>query len=426
MELELRYSYVKDIVLSDSTKIENGLLQVDTKALKDVLMVDDRIEDVAFDVAKPGDSTRIIPVKDVVEPRAKWDGDSFPGLVGEIYEAGRGTTYVLKNSAVITTGPIVGFQEGIIDMSGPLVDYTPFSKLFNLVVSVMKKPGVTPHEHEEVVRLAGVRAANYLAKACIPCGYDDSELFKWNPLNGKDDNLDDLPKVVYVYQCVGQGLLHDTYFYGKDSKLMLPTPISPLEAFDGALVSGHCVSAGSKTTTYHHQNNAVIKECFKRHGKEINFIGTVVSPMTTVLQDKYRNSMITAKIVEIMGADGAVQSQEGFGNPTTDLMMICKRLENKGIKTVMISNEDAGVDGKSESLPDGVEEANAIVSTGNSNARMRIPKMEKIIGDLDALEHITGGFVGSRQEDGSLIIEIHGIIGGHNLQGYSYLSATTV
>jgi glycine reductase len=426
MELELRYSYVKDIVLSDSTRIDNGVLKVDTEELKLVLMEDDRIEDVKFDVAKPGDSIRILPVKDVVEPRCKADGDGFPGLVGEIYEAGRGTTYVLKNAAVITTGPIVGFQEGIIDMSGPLVDYTPFSKLFNLVVSVFKKPGVTPHEHEEVVRMAGVRAANYLAKACMPYGYDDSEVFNWRTFTSENDGNTELPRVAYVYQCVGQGLLHDTYFYGKDSKLMLPTMINPLEAFDGALVSGHCVSAGSKTTTFHHQNNAVIRECFKRHGKEINFVGAVVSPMTTVLQDKYRNSMITAKLVELIGADGVVQSQEGFGNPTTDLMMICKRLENKGIKTVLISNEDAGVDGKSESLPDGVEEATAIVSTGNSNARMRIPKMDKIIGDLDALEHITGGFVGSRQEDGSLIIEIHGIIGGHNLQGYSYLSATTI
>ena len=426
MELELRYSYVKDMVLSNDTKIEEGILYVDPEGLRGHLMEDDRVEGVEFFVAKPGESVRILPVKDVVEPRCKLEGDGFPGLVGEIYEGGRGTTYVLKNSAVVTTGPIVGFQEGIIDMSGPLAEYTPFSRLFNLVVSVMKKAGVTPHEHEEVVRLAGVKAANYLAKACVSCGYDDSEVFRWGSSDERSLQSKELPKVVYVYQCVGQGLLHDTYFYGKDSKLMLPTPINPLEAFDGALVSGHCVSAGSKTTTYHHQNNAVIKECFKRHSKEINFVGAVISPMTTVLQDKYRNSMITAKIAELMGADGVIQSQEGFGNPTSDLMMICKRLENKGIKTVLISNEDAGVDGKSESLPDGVEEANAIVSTGNSNARIRIPKMDKVIGDLDALEHITGGFVGSRQEDGSLIIEIHGIIGSHNLQGYSYLSAATV
>ena len=148
--------------------------------------------------------------------------------------------------------------------------------------------------------------------------------------------------------------------------------------------------------------------------------------MTTYLADKYRNAIITSRTVEMLGADGVIQSQEGFGNPTTDLMMICKRLENKGIKTVLISNEDAGVDGKSESLPDGTIEANAMVSTGNSNATIQIPPMDVILGDLDALEHVTGGFQGSRQEDGSLIIEVHGILGSHNLQGFSHLSAVTI
>ena len=106
--------------------------------------------------------------------------------------------------------------------------------------------------------------------------------------------------------------------------------------------------------------------------------------------------------------------------------MICKRLEDKGIKTVIISNEDAGVDGKSESLPDGTIAADAIVSTGNSNAQITIPPMDRVLGDIKAIEHITGGFVGSIQDDGSLIIEIHGIIGSHNLQGYSNLSAVTI
>lgn len=145
------------------------------------------------------------------------------------------------------------------------------------------------------------------------------------------------------------------------------------------------------------------------------------------MDDKYRNSIMTIRMVESLGANGVIQSQEGFGNPTTDLMMICKGLENKGIKTVIISNEDAGIDGKSESLPDGTMEANAIISTGNSNAQIIIPPMDRVLGDLTAIEHITGGFVGSIQEDGNLVIEIHGIMGGsHNLQGYSNLSAITV
>lgn len=422
----MRNIIIKDIKFASTTRIEDGILRVSKDEIQELLLEDERILGVDINIARPGESIRIIPVKDVIEPRAKLDGEAFPGVDGGLEDVGRGITYALKNCSVITTGPIVGFQEGIIDMKGPLADYTPFSKLNNLVVSIKKKDGVNQHEHEEVVRIGGIKVAHYIGKKALDYEDYDEEVYKWDSLTMKAQEHTELPKIAYVYQCVGQGLLHDTYFYGKDIKTMVPTIINPLEVFDGALVSGNCVSAGSKTTTYHHQNNAIINECFKRHGKEINFIGVVLTPMTTFLADKYRNAIITARTVEMLGVDGVVQSQEGFGNPTTDLMMICKRLENKGIKTVLISNEDAGVDGRSESLPDGTIEADAMISTGNSNATLRIPAMDVVLGDLDALEHITGGFEGSRQEDGSLIIEVHGILGGHNLQGYGYLSAETI
>ncbi len=426
MELELRNINIKNIEFGSVTEIKNDVLYVHKEEIIDILMKDKKIKSVEVYLARPGESVRIIPVKDVIEPRAKLNGSAFPGIDGPIDEVGYGVTYVLKGCSVITTGPIVGFQEGIIDMSGPLTNYTPFAHINNIVLKITKADGVEPHEHEEVVRKSGIKIAHYLGKKALIYEKYESEIFTWDNIVRKVDVNPKLPKVVYVYLCMSQGLLHDTYFYGKDSKKIVPSLISPLEVMDGAIVSGNCVSPGSKTTTFHHENNAVIRECFKRDGKEINFIGVVLYPLMTTLDDKFRNSALGSKIVELLGADGAVISQEGFGNPTSDLMMICKRLETKGIKTVLISNEDAGVDGKSESLPDGVTNADAIVSTGNSNANIKIPPMDIVIGDINAIERVTGGFKGSIQEDGGLIIEIHGILGSHNLQGYSYLSAVTV
>ena len=107
-------------------------------------------------------------------------------------------------------------------------------------------------------------------------------------------------------------------------------------------------------------------------------------------------------------------------------MLVCQGLEKRGIKTVIITNEDAGVDGMSESLPDSVTEADAIVSTGNSNATIMLPKMDKTIGVLSDVAKTTGGNVDSIQDDGRLLIEIHGIMGGHNLQGNTYLGAITI
>lgn len=385
------------------------------------LCEDKRIKSIKVDIARPGESVRILPVKDVIEPRAKIDGTAFPGIDGDVSEVGKGITYVLKGCAVLTTGPIVGFQEGVLDMSGPIADYSPFAKLNHVVMHIEKMPDVNQHEHEEVVRVAGVKAAHFIAQQAFEVPADEVEHYSWGSISDRINRYPELPKVVYVCQFMSQGLLHDTYLYGKDGKKTLPTLLNPLETFDGAMVSGNCVSPGSKTTTYHHQNNAVIKECFARDGKEINFIGMVINPLMATLEDKYRNSQMTAKLVEMIGADGVIQSQEGFGNPTTDLMLICKYLENKGIRTVLISNEDAGVDGKSESLPDGTVEADAIVSTGNSNSSVVLPKMDTVLGVLEDIERVTGGFPGSIQEDGGLIVETHGILGSHNLQGMTYL-----
>jgi glycine reductase complex component B subunit alpha and beta len=425
MELTLKKINVGNIEFSDHTTVNAHTLYVEAKAVKHIIMEDPRIKDVQIEIARPGESVRIIPVKDVIEPRAKADGGGFPGVAGPLEGAGEGVTVALKNCAVVTTGPIVGFQEGIIDMSGPLTAYSPFSHLNNLVIHITKQDRVEPHEHEAAVREAGIKAAHFLAAECIECESDEIETVEWDAISDKMKKHPDLPKVVYVYPCMSQGLLHDTYFYGLDSKRIIPTWISPLDVLDGALVSGNCVSPGSKTTTWHHQNNAVLSECFRRDGKEINFIGVVLTPLKITLAEKVRNALLTAKMVQMHGADGVIQSQEGFGNPTTDLMMICRQLEIRGIKTVLISNEDAGVDGKSESLPDGTPEADAMISTGNSNATILLPPVKRTLGDPGAVERITGGFSGSIQPDGGLLIEVHGIMGSHNLQGSGKLSAVT-
>ena len=425
MSLEVRRVQIKDIIFGDTDRIEAGTLFIQPEGLKKKLMEDQRIKDISIDLAKPGESVRIVPVKDVIEPRAKVDGQIFSGICGPIEEAGQGITYALKGCAIVTTGPIVGFQEGLIDMSGPAAEHNIFSELLNIVVDIEKEDFIDPHEHEETVRLAGIRAAEYVGNIALGYTEYDAQVYEWKGLEKKYREYPELPKVVYIYNCMSQGLLHDTYFYGRDTKTMVPTLLSPLEVMDGALVSGNCVSPGSKTTTYHHQNNAVIRECLLRHGREINFIGIILNPLMVTLEEKYRNTMMTVRDVKMLGAQGAVVSQEGFGNPTTDLMLICQGLERNGIKTVIITNEDAGADGMSESLPDSVQEADAIISTGNSNQTIHLPKMERTIGRVEDIAKTTGGTVDSIQPDGSLIVEVHGITGRHNLQGNTHYSAQT-
>lgn len=427
MNLELRKITIKDVQFGDQCKIENGCLYVNPKKLEEIVMEDSKVKSVYFDLARPGESVRIVPVKDVIEPRAKLNGDTFPGLFKEdMEEAGSGITYALKGCAVTSTGPIVGFQEGVIDMVGPGTEFTIYSHLNHVVMIIEKQDYVDQHDHEVVVRLAGIKVATYLGTLGFEYEDYESVSYDWKNIGEKYQEYPELPKVAYVYNCMAQGLLHDSYFYGRDAKAMVPTMVTPLEIFDGALISGNCVSPGSKTTTFMHQNNAVIEELFKVHGKEINFMGIVLNPLMTTLKEKYRDRMMTVRQIKMLGAEGAVISQEGFGNPTTDLMIVCQELEKSGIKVVIITNEDAGVDGMSESLPDSVQEANAIVSTGNSNATVMLPAMEKTIGNLKEVERVCGGNVTSIQDDGRLLLEIHGIMGSHNLQGNTKLGAITL
>ena len=124
MRLEMGHIYIKDIQFASESKIEDGILYVSEEAVKAVALEDEKIKSASFDIAKPGESVRITPVKDVIEPRVKVEGRGgiFPGVIAKVDTVGEGKTYALKGMAVVTAGKIVGFQEGIIDMTGPGAD----------------------------------------------------------------------------------------------------------------------------------------------------------------------------------------------------------------------------------------------------------------------------------------------------------------
>ncbi|MCT8975887.1 glycine/sarcosine/betaine reductase component B subunit [Clostridium sp. CX1] len=425
MRLELGKINIKDIQFGAETKVENGVLYVNKEELLATVSGDERLASIDFDIAKPGEETRIIPVKDVIEPRVKVEGKGgiFPGFISKVDMVGEGRTHVLKGAAVVTTGKIVGFQEGIIDMSGEGAKYTPFSKTNNLVIICEPKAGVKQHEHEEAVRMVGFKAATYLGEAGRNVEPDEVKVYETLPLLKQVEQYPNLPKVVYVYMLQTQGLLHDTYVYGVDAKKIIPTFLYPTEVFDGAVVSGNCVSACDKNPSYVHMNHPVIEDLYERHGKDYNFLGCVITNENVYLADKERSSNMTAKLVEYVGADAVIISEEGFGNPDADLVMNCNKITDKGIKTVLITDEYAGQDGASQSLADSTPKGDAVVTGGNANEVVILPVMKKVIGHVEAADIIAGGHVGSLREDGTIEAEIQVITGATSEVGFNYLSA---
>ena len=425
MRLEVGHIFIKDIQFGAESKIEDGVLYVSEEAVKEVVLEDEHIKSVKFDIARPGESVRITPVKDVIEPRVKVEGRGgiFPGVISKVDTVGEGKTYALKGMAVVTDGKIVGFQEGIIDMTGPGADYTPFSKLNNLVVVCEPIDGIKQHEYEAAVRFAGFRVAVYLGELARELTPDETKVYETYGIKEGMEKLPGLPRVAYVQMLQSQGLLHDTYVYGVDAKKTLSTIINPTEVMDGAIVSGNCVAPCDKVTTYHHFHNPVIEDCYKHHGKDINFMGVILTNENVFLADKERHSDMVAKLAEWMGLDGVLITEEGYGNPDTDLMMNCRKVEKKGVKVVLITDEFPGKDGKSQSLADTCDEADALASCGQGNATLQFPVMDKVIGTMDYIESQIGGWAGCVNEDGSFEAELQIIIASTIANGFNHLAA---
>ena len=426
MKLELGIIPIHEMRFSDKTAIKGTCLEINKDELISLIKEDPLITDVSLTITKPGDKTRIISVKDVIEPRCKVEGSGvcFPGFfTGEEDTVGSGKTAVLRGAAVVTTGTVVGFQEGIIDMSGPGAEYTPFSRTINLVVKGTVKDDTTRAVKEKSLRLMGLKAARYLGNAAKSIAPAETEVYETlNPIE-QAKQYPNLPKVGYVYALQSQGLLHDTYYYGVDVKQIVPTIMYPTEAMDGAVVSGNCVSACDKNPTYVHQNSPVIHELYKRHGKDYNFIGVIVTNENVTLADKERSSSLTARLAEQLGLDAVIISEEGFGNPDADLMMNCRKIAAKGIKTVLLTDEYAGQDGASQSLADAHPSADAVVSNGNANQVIKLPKMDLGIGDPQQANVIAGAWDGSLHKDGSIEAELQVITGATNELGFWNLSA---
>ncbi|MDR1017240.1 MAG: glycine/sarcosine/betaine reductase component B subunit [Lachnospiraceae bacterium] len=419
--------YIKDIQFTEGeAKIDDHILYVNKEAAAAAALgEEEHLASVSFDIAKPGESVRITPVKDVIEPRVKVEGRGgiFPGVIAKVDTVGSGKTYCLKGMAVVTAGKIVGFQEGVIDMSGEGAKYTPFSQTLNLVMVCTPVEGLKQHEYEAAVRFAGFRLATYIGELARDLTPDDTKVYETYGIMEGKEKFPNLPRVAYVQMLQSQGLLHDTYVYGVDAKKTLSTIMNPTETMDGAIVSGNCVSACDKNPTYVHENNPVIADLFEEHGKTINFVCQILTNENVYLADKMRSSDWTAKLCRLLDLDGIILSQEGFGNPDTDLIMNCKKIEAEGVKTVIITDEYAGRDGKSQSLADADVAADAVVTGGNANQVVILPKLDKVIGTMDYITKIAGASEETLRADGTLEVELQVLTGATNETGFNKLSA---
>lgn len=95
MKLELGKFEIKDIQFADKSYVENHVLYVNKEEVEALVLEDDKLIGCHLEIAKPGEATRITPVKDVIEPRVKVSAwRDFP----RNYRKGITTGWIWKNT----------------------------------------------------------------------------------------------------------------------------------------------------------------------------------------------------------------------------------------------------------------------------------------------------------------------------------------
>jgi glycine reductase len=317
-------------------------------------------------------------------------------------------------------------------MSGEGAKYTYFSELKNIVLVADTDEEFEKREQQKknkALRWAGMRLAEYIGNAVKELEPEEVETYELEPVTKRSKEVNDLPSVVFVIQCQSQmeEMGYNDMVYGWDMNHYLPTFMNPNEILDGAIISGSFMPCSSKWSTYDFQNFSAIKRLYKEHGKTVNFLGVITSNLNVALEQKERSAIFVSQMAKSLGADAAIVAEEGYGNPDTDFIACIVALENEGIKTVGLTNECTGRDGNSQPLVTLDEKADAIVSCGNVSSLIKLPPMETVIGELEALarDGLSGGWAddevlgSSVKEDGSIIMENNAMFCGDRVTGWS-------
>lgn len=388
MRLELDILNIKDVQFADKTIISDRVLYIDRYELEGLLLEDKRFSQVGIELAHPGEKCRILQVSDVIEPRAKskGGGEDFPGALGKQGTAGEGNTCVLRNVAVVLSDYSESTELSrdpngeIIDMAGPATEFSIYGSSHNVVVLPRPADGVSVLQYRVALKIAGLKTAVYLAKASKDLEPDEIEVYELPSLIEVAKGLEELPKVVYIFQVFSfqfEPIPGEIVLYGGNIEKSVPTILHPNEVLDGAIVNPY---RGMGIETYVIQNHPIIKELYRRHGKDLCFSGVIVTIAHNNERDGERAAVMAANLSRwALGAEGAVLTKCGGGAPEVDMARTAKRCEELGVKTALAMWEITA-DASPESSTLFGSDVDAIVSMGTPMVNIILPAVERIIG----------------------------------------------
>ncbi len=395
MRLELVSFPVGDVRFGEKTSFNKGLLEINKEELLALVLEDKRVASGDLAVAFPGEQTRIVNIRDVVEPRTKVLGPGciFPGILGPVETVGEGRTHRLSGVTVmhsaeyepeVSAGTGAG-NTGLVDMSGPGAALTPLASTINIVLTTKLVGGLTELEAHNVIQLAQFRVAHRLAETTRTVPADNVEVLELVEVDSS------LPRIVYILGCYSEWHIpHPSVaYYGYPIRESLPTFVHPNELVDGALTTDARKGDGSRPTTWQWMNHPVVLALLREHGKRLNFLGIILQRTRFETEfGKKITAACTSQMARLLRANGAIITRMSpSGNNLMDIMLTVQSCERKGVNTVFLTPEVCDSDGTGLPLQFYVQEASAMISASNLNAEVRLPAMMNVVGCGE------GGFV---------------------------------
>ena len=342
-ELTRKHFKITEVKRGPETKIEGTTLYIREGIEADVIANQELVKDFHLEIITPDKYHTYSETIMDVQPIATKEGDSIIGegvtrvldgvvmmLTGtdeggvQIGEFGSSEGYLDENimwgrpgcpdkGEIFIKGNIVIQEKTNMERRGPMAAHTAFDIITQEIREVMKELDeslVAEKEELKSIRRPGKK------------------------------------KVVIVKEIMGQGAMHDNFILPVEPVGILgaranvdlgnvPVCVSPLEVLDGCIHALTCIGPASKEMSRHYWREPLVLEAL--HDPEVDLCGVVFVGSPQINAEKFYVSRRVGHTVEMMDADGAFVTTEGFGNNHIDFASHIEQIGMRGVPTVGMS-----------------------------------------------------------------------------------------
>ena len=342
-ELTRKQFKITEVKRGPETKIEGTTLYIREGIEADVIANQELVKDFHLEIITPDKYHTYSETIMDVQPIATKEGDS---IIGE------GVTRVLDGVVMMLTGTDEGgVQIGEFGSSEGYLDENIMwgrpgcpdkGEIFikgNIVIqektNMERRGPMAAHTAFDIVTQEIREVMKELDESLVA----DTEELKSIRRPGKK-------KVVIVKEIMGQGAMHDNFILPVEPVGILgaranvdlgnvPICVSPLEVLDGCIHALTCIGPASKEMSRHYWREPLVLEAL--HDPEVDLCGVVFVGSPQINAEKFYVSRRVGHTVEMMDADGAFVTTEGFGNNHIDFASHIEQIGMRGVPTVGMS-----------------------------------------------------------------------------------------